>query len=117
YAIRFIRDGNYKLITNLTSDKNYYIKYMMNTDNKNLAWTTWMNASETDPQAKFRTSRIANRPPVEFYDLKKDPYELNNLADKKEYQAEIKKYDSLLKEWMKQQGDKGATMDVAFERN
>lgn len=117
YAIRFIRDGNYKLITNLTSDKNYYIKYMMNTENKNLAWTTWMNASETDPQAKFRTSRISNRPPVEFYDLKKDPYELNNLATKKEYQAEIKKYESLLKEWMKQQGDKGAAMDVQFERN
>ncbi|MDB5121616.1 MAG: N-sulfoglucosamine sulfohydrolase [Sphingobacteriales bacterium] len=117
YASRAIRDGNFKLINNLNPESSYYIKYMMNTTNDKLAWNSWMKKAETDSEAKILTSRIVNRPPVEFYDIKKDPYELNNLADKKEYQALIKKYDSKLREWMEQQGDKGAALDIEFKRN
>lgn len=116
YPIRSIRDGSYKLIMNLTPDKSYYIKYMMNTENKKLAWTTWMDKAQTEEHAKFLTDRIAHRPPLEFYDIRKDPYELNNLAGKKEFQPLVEKYRARLKEWMEQQGDKGAEMDVDFER-
>lgn len=116
YASRGVRDDHYKLINNLNSDTNYFIKYMMNPNSDKLAWASWLKKAETDPQAKMRTLRISNRPAVEFYDIKKDPYELNNLASKKEYQTMIKKYDAKLKEWMIQQGDKGAAMDVEFDR-
>lgn len=117
YPSRGIRDGNYKLINNLSPERSYYIKYMMNTSNDKLAWSTWVKEAESDPHAKNLTRRIANRPAVEFYDIRKDPYELNNLTGNKEYEDIIQKYDSKLKEWMEQQGDKGAAMDTEFERH
>ena len=117
YASRAIRDDNFKLINNLNPESSYYIKYMMNTTNDKLTWTSWMKKAETDSGAKKLTSRIVSRPSVEFYDIKKDPYELNNLANKSKFQALIKKYDSKLREWMEQQGDKGATLDIEFKRN
>lgn len=116
YAIRSVRDSHYKLLLNLNSESSYHIKYMMNPGNKKSAWYTWINKANTDERAKFLTDRISKRPAVEFYDIIKDPYELNNLADKKEYQAMIKKYDAQIKDWMKQQGDPGATLDIPFER-
>ena len=117
YASRAIRDDNYKLINNFNSDSSYYIKYMMNTSNNKLAWTTWVTRAKTDPKAEGLINRIANRPAVELYDIKKDPYELNNLAGKKEYQDLIARYDGKLREWMNQQGDKGAAVDIPFNRS
>lgn len=114
YPIRSIRDGNYKLIMNLTPDKDYHIKYMMNPENKKHAFTTWLHKAESDDEAKFLTNRIIKKPLIEFYDLKNDPYELENLADKKEYQANIRQMRSKLEKWMKQQGDRSADMDVPF---
>lgn len=116
YPIRSIRNSDYKLILNLSPDSSYYIKYMMNPQNQKLAFTSWLKKAETDEAAKFRTNRISHRPAVEFYNMKNDPYELNNLAGKAAYQAEIRKMDKELKKWMNQQGDKGALMDVPFER-
>ncbi|HEY0668668.1 MAG TPA: sulfatase [Sphingobacteriaceae bacterium] len=116
YPSRAIRDGRYKLINNLMPDKSYYIKYMMNTERQNLAWTSWVKKAQQNTAARKLTDRIANRPAVEFYDLEKDPYELNNLAGEKEYTTLIKKYDTQLKKWMQQQGDPGAALDIEFER-
>lgn len=116
YPIRSIRDNQYKLILNLTPDSAYYIKYMMNNNNKGLAWTTWMKKAETDKEAKKLTERIYKRPAVEFYDLKKDPYELANLASDKQYKSLIERYSSQLKTWMNRQGDQGAALDVPFDR-
>lgn len=115
YPIRAIRDKKFKLINNLTAEQPYYNKYMMNTANKQLVWTSWVEKSKTEVLAKKLTSRIANRPAVEFYDLIKDPEELNNLAEEAEYKTLITNYQHKLDEWMRQQGDKGAMLDVEFE--
>jgi len=116
YPIRSIRDNQFKLILNLKADSAYYIKYMMNTNNKGLAWTTWMNKAKTDENAKRLTERISNRPAMEFYDILKDPYELENLATQKKYKPMIEQYKGRLEDWMKKQGDKGASLDIPFER-
>jgi hypothetical protein len=47
--------------------------------------------------------------------LQTDPWELNNLAPNRKYAKRIAKMEQLLKTWMLQQGDKGASMDVEFE--
>lgn len=60
---------------------------------------------------------IAHRPAVEFYDLSKDPYELENLAGKPAYGALIEEFSAQLKKWMEDQGDMGADMDVPVKRN
>src|SRR5690606_24881192 len=86
YPIRSIRDDRYKLIINLRADSNYYIKYMMNPQNPNNAYSGWLQRAATDAHAEFLTTRIAKRPPVEFYDINADPFELHNLADQSAYQ-------------------------------
>lgn len=111
FPMRSIRDARYKLILNLTPDKEYYIKYSMNTANKNLVWTSWMKKAENDSGAKGLTDRIVNHPAIEFYDLLKDPSELTNLGTDPAYQKMIGKHQSKLYAWMKQQGDTGADMD------
>ena len=44
---------------------------------------------------------------MEFYDLKKDPFELNNLADKASYNKKILQFNNLLEEWIIDTGDLG----------
>jgi len=116
YPIRNIRDTKYKLLLNLTPDKNYYIKYMMNPAKKDSYWMGWLAAGETSANIKKLTDRIVKKPAVEFYDLQKDPYELNNLANNPSYKKQINTYTIKLKEWMKQQGDKGAEMDIDYKK-
>ena len=116
YPIRSIRDLQYKLIMNLMPDSTYYIKYMMNTQRKDLAWTTWVDKAEHSAADKKRVERIAHRPAIEFYDIKSDPYELNNLAGQAQYQDLITKYKSELQHWMKEQGDTGASMDRPIKK-
>lgn len=116
YPIRSIRDNDFKLLLNLTPDSAYYIKYSMNTNNENLAYTSWVQKAESDPQAQQLVERIANRPPIEFYDLRKDPDELVNLVNDAEYQHKIDEMKAELVNWMEAQGDKGASMDIPFRR-
>lgn len=116
YPIRDIRDQHYKLILNLTPDKNYYIKHMMNPEKKKSYWNTWKARSEGSVTDKKLVRRIEMRPATEFYDLKNDPYELNNLAMDAQYKSKIAEYTRRLKEWMKQQGDNGADMDKEYKK-
>lgn len=116
YPMRSIRDQHYKLIWNLAPDSAYYIKYMLNTKNSNLAWTTWVAEAAHNDHARELTERIVRKPEIEFYDIRNDPDELKNLADQPEYQASIQNYLARLKAWMDTQGDKGAALDIPIKR-
>ena len=105
YPIRTIRDKRYKLIVNLTPEAEYHEKHMMNSK----VWTKWLYGDE---RANFLANRYVNRPAIEFYDTKNDPWEMNNLASGKKYAKKIAKMNHLLKEWMKEQGDSGAEIDA-----
>jgi hypothetical protein len=37
---------------------------------------------------------------IEFYDLQKDPFELNNLAEEASYSKKLRRFNSLLEDWM-----------------
>lgn len=114
YPIRAIRDGRYKLLLNLTPEKKYSIKYMTNRQ-KVQYWNSWFVKAENDADAKWKVDRITTRPAVEFYDLKNDPYEMNNLANDPKYAKMVADYKSKLQAWMKQQGDPGASADVPLK--
>src|SRR3546814_12446529 len=70
--------------------------------------TSWVDRAAYDEQAKALTERIANKPAIEFYDIAKDPDELENLAAEPKYQALVQSYLAKLQAWMEAQGDKGA---------
>ena len=56
-------------------------------------------------------NRYKNRPEFELYDIKKDPFEMNNLADVKKYSKKKAELTMELQKWMKQQNDTGADKD------
>jgi N-sulfoglucosamine sulfohydrolase len=58
--------------------------------------------------------RIIKHPPVELYDLENDPWELHNLADRPELAPLRQQLEARLRDWMRQQQDPGAAMDVEF---
>ncbi len=116
YPIRSIRSKRYKLLLNLTAEKPYHIKYMMNLAKKDSYWNEWMDKSKSSPKAKTLTDRIVNRPGVEFYDLKKDPNELHNLAANPTFKKKVEDYTKLLTAWMQQQGDSGANTDREYPK-
>jgi uncharacterized sulfatase len=64
-----------------------------------------------------RTSSYVVRPEEELYDLKNDPYELNNLAADPKYQRIKKALKTKVEEFMKQQGDEGIQTEMkAYSR-
>ena len=114
YPIRSIRDERYALILNLTPEKDYHEKHLMAENNITGVWPAWKRAAETDERAAYLCDRFVHRPAVEFYDLKKDPWEMHNLAGEPKYQAKIAEMRAELEKWMKEQGDTGADMDIPF---
>ncbi|WP_295117432.1 sulfatase [uncultured Chitinophaga sp.] len=115
YPSRNVRDDRYKLILNLTPDSTYAIKWYNNPGDLGV-WSSWQEKAKTDRKAGMLVYRVSNRPAVEFYDIRKDPYELNNLADQPAYARYVKEYTAVLKQWMEQQGDKGAEIDRVYKK-
>ncbi|MGV3638960.1 MAG: sulfatase [Adhaeribacter sp.] len=117
YPIRSIRDTRYKLVMNLSPEKDYHIKYYMNGGKKNVLWNSWVAEAANPGRARHLTQRVIRRPALEFYDMEKDPWEQHNLAASASHQQLIARYSAELKNWMKQQGDAGAALDVEFQRH
>ena len=115
YPIRGIRSKRYKLIENLTPEREYKIKYTMNDNEKGVVWASWKEKANHSEQAKILSERIVRRPSLEFYDLEKDPYELNNLATNPAYADKVKEYDTKLKKWMEEEHDAGASVDRIYQ--
>ncbi len=117
YPIRSIRTDRYKLILNLLPETQYHNRFMMDTMKVKNYWATWLQLAENSVKARTLTNRILHRPPLEFYDLKKDPYELNNLAAGNRHAAIREKMLEELNAWMKAQGDAGALTDKKYRNN
>jgi len=111
YPIRAIRNNQYKLIVNLLPGNTYKEKHLTERDKYNY-WKSWVaKAEKGDQHAAWAVKRYQHRPAIEFYDIAKDPYEVNNLADKPEYAGIVKEMRTRLEDWMKSQGDTGADTD------
>lgn len=60
-------------------------------------------AHQTDPvYAKHMSLIFGKRPAEELYDLRDDPHQLNNVANKPEYAEVLRRLHNRLDEWMKQ---------------
>jgi arylsulfatase A-like enzyme len=62
--------------------------------------------AKTDAKSKAIVERYQHRPREELYDLRNDPFEMNNLAGNPEQTNLLKLLRRQLAEWCKTQGDK-----------
>ena len=114
YPIRSIRDDRYALIMNLEPDSLYYEKHLMRPNSITGVWHAWEEGAKDDERNAFWLNRYVKRPAIEFYDLKKDPWEEHNLACEAKYSKKIAEMQKELLKWMDEQGDTGKSMDKRF---
>ncbi len=101
YAIRAATDGNFLYIRNLHADSRF--ENMVTA--KDGVYRSWKSV-DTD-FARNRVSAYQVRPAEELFDLKNDPWCLNNLAASKGRENSLARFSSRLDDWMDQQGDEG----------
>ena len=108
FGIRSVRGERYKYILNLSPE----VKFTNNiTEVKDSAtafyWTTWLAKAEEDEFAAQQVQHFQFRPAEELYDLKEDPFEMNNLAEDSDYESIKLTLSDKLHQWMADQGDLG----------
>lgn len=111
YPIRSVATKQFKYIWNLTPDKPYEEKHLTVRDNYDY-WKSWKKKAKTDKRTARLVKRFIHRPKEELYDLKKDPWEMNNIAEKPQYKKVKEELRGELLAWMESQGDKGTAIDV-----
>lgn len=106
YPMRSIRTDRWKLILNLHPEFEYgtHIDRALDRDGVKY-WRTWEAAAATDPAAAKIVAAYRERPPVELFDLRHDPYEQRNLSEDGRYAARREELRARLQAWMREQGD------------
>lgn len=104
--MRAIRTDRYKLIVNFYPGTPFNDAINVNTHFvENHYWVTWKERAKTDPKAAALVAKFERRPPVELYDLQKDPYEMHNLAGDPAYAKTVSSLRERLYQWMRSQGE------------
>ncbi|MEM7143535.1 MAG: sulfatase [Verrucomicrobiota bacterium] len=106
FPIRSVRVGKYKYIHNLRPDA-YHTNHSdrHRKDGAGAYWDSWDEAAKNDKAAAAIVRAYYTRPEFEFFDLEKDPLELNNLADNPEYAEKFEELRSALAAWTTAQND------------
>ncbi len=107
YPIRSVRTTGWKLIVNLHPEFAYttHIDKALARDGGRY-WLSWFEKAKTDPAAATTVRRYHERPAVELYDLRTDPFELRNLATLPAHAPRVSELRAQLTAWMKEQGDR-----------
>jgi len=114
YTQRAIRNDKFKLIWTPKQKSDYYLDVMMDAKSGKFfakSWREWLAKAKTDATAQAKVNGVLKHPEFELYMHTKDPWELDNLASKPEYQATLKEMQSQLKAEMKRLGDTFSTVD------
>lgn len=109
YPIRSIRTEDYLLVKNYESDRwpagdpPYYKDLNWGTHETSMMYElNHQTDEEVAPYFKLHTQK---RPEIELYNIKKDPYCLNNLASKKRYSRKVNEMLRTLEDRLKKDGD------------
>ena len=109
---RTIRTPTHRYILNLRPDTTFDTHITGCVDGTSY-WKTWLERAKTDPKAAAIVQRYRRRPKEELYDLRKDPFEMKNLANNPECAKLIKSFRTRLAEWCDAQGDAIALKHLA----
>ena len=114
FGLRSIRSRKFKYVWNFTPEVKFQNAC---TNDKEGIFKSWREKATTDPDAADKVRRYEHRAAEELYDVTKDPYEWNNLADKPRY-AEVKiELRNRLVEWMRATGDKGQQTELEADQH
>jgi len=108
FPMRCIRTSTHKYILNLNW-QNTYTTHFTNVpgpDHRDI-WDTWLEKAKTDKHVAKLIDKFQHRPAEELYDLRTDPYELNNIATDPANRNLLISLRKRVKNWMKEQGDPG----------
>jgi len=105
--IRCVRTKQYKYIRNFMPERPYTQK----NNYKETSYPMLNLMKELHAQGKLTPVQelfmVPRKPDEELYDIRKDPYEINNLAASPEHQQTLKQMRRILDKWIKDTGDKG----------
>lgn len=103
--IRAIRTDRFKYIRNYMPQRSYTQPSYRDSRPEVIDIKMAYESGKLDSvQAKYW---LPTKPEEELYDLENDPHEINNLALKPAYSAELEKHKKLLEDWISTYGDKG----------
>ncbi len=68
-------------------------------------WDSWVEKAKTDDAAGRIVDAYQRRAYEELYDMRKDPFDMDNLADNPEYSQLLGALRTQLAQWCKKQGD------------
>jgi N-sulfoglucosamine sulfohydrolase len=97
-----VREGNLKLIHNLYGGER---ENPLNPNNYCFAWFESRKPQYEGTPIRAVYDRMENPPRVELYDLSKDPFEMNNLAENPEYRETAARLMGDIESWRQQTGD------------
>ena len=106
YPMRSIRSKRFKYIYNLFPD-NYHTNHsdILRKEGAGAYWDSWEAKAQLDLAAKAIIDKYHTRAEIEFYDLKNDPVEQNNLAGNPKYAKDQEELNKILMKVNAQQGD------------
>jgi len=107
FGIRSIRSRKFKYVWNFTPE----VKFQ-NACTSSSIFKSWQEKAAGDSDAADKVRRYENRSGEELYDITKDPYEWNNLADDPQYATIKVRMKRRLLDWMKAMGDKGQQTEL-----
>ena len=118
YPVRCIRDGRYSLVWSpnykeITSNVTLTRALALLKSETPRATRTgradpissWVQTTKGKPLDNPLVKKLHHRPEYALYDLVKDPYELNNLADVKAHKETFNRLRGKLHEWLKEHDD------------
>lgn len=112
YGIRSVRSEQFKYIKNLTPEITFKNNITQQSAPHFEYWGSWVAKASMEKKAKDLVYRYQHRPGEELYDVVEDPLELNNLAERDDYNAVLKEHRQLLADWMNKQGDRGQATEM-----
>lgn len=112
---RAIRTGKYKYIRNFMPhlSRGQFHEYMYHMPTMQ-AWAGLAKEGKLEGAPALFT--MPAKAPEEFYDIRADPYEVNNLASVAEHAATIEKMRATLHDWMRKTKDLGLMPEAEMYR-
>ena len=113
--MRAVIGPRYKYIRNLAPDRVYHTHVDLAPGDTGY-WPSWAKLAKTDAHAAEVVNHYFHRPPEEFYDIEKDPFDLTNLINDPAVANIIADYRAKCDAQMAAYGDKGLPTEVLFRK-